>query len=499
MGEAFLELKAARKRYGGVRALDGVDFLVSSAEVQCLAGGNGSGKSTLIKIIAGVERPDPGTTIRVEGQVRRHWSAAVSVREGIEVIYQDLSLFPNLSVAENIALGRWVRERRLWMSGRRARLVAVDALGRMGVELDMDARVGELSVAQQQLVAVARALTARPRLLIMDEPTTALTRREVDALFVVVRGLVRDGIGVLFVSHKLDEMLEIASRVTVLRDGRKVGDYTADELDAERLETLIAGGSLGRWERRGDGRRGDVVLEVRGLSRRGQFRDVDLTVHGGEVVGLTGLLGAGRTELALSLFGLNPADAGEVRMGGDRVWIGSVPEAMALGIAYVPEDRALQGLVLDHEVGWNLTLPRLRELTGRGGWLCGRLETESVEQGLRAFGIRTAGRRMAARTLSGGNQQRLVLGKWLATKPRLLLLDSPTVGVDVGAKRDLHRMIREHAAGGMGVLLITDELPEVWAVTDRFYVMKGGRVVGEDSSERTSMAAVRARLEEVVE
>jgi ABC-type sugar transport system ATPase subunit len=238
---------------------------------------------------------------------------------------------------------------------------------------------------------------------------------------------------------------------------------------------------------------------VRGLSRRGQFEGIDLEVRRGEVVGLTGLLGSGRTELALSLFGLNPADAGEVRVAGDKVRIGSVREAIALGIAYVPEDRAVQGLVLDHGVGWNLTLPRLRELTGRGGWLCGSRETEAVETGLREFGIRTAGRMMAARTLSGGNQQRLVLGKWLATNPRLLILDNPTVGVDVGAKRDLHRMIRQHAARGMGILLITDELPEVLAVTDRFYAMKGGRLAGEYVSENTSVEMVRALLEEAVE
>jgi simple sugar transport system ATP-binding protein len=499
MGDAFLQVEGARKHYGGVCALDGVDFSMYLGRVQCLAGGNGSGKSTLIKIIAGVEQPDAGTTLRVEGRVRRHWTASASVREGIEVIYQDLSLFPNLAVGENIALGGWVREGRIWMSGRQARSVAVEALGRIGVEMDVSARVGELSVAEQQLVAVARALTAQPRFLIMDEPTTALTRREIDALFGVVRGLVGQGIGVLFVSHKLDEVLEIASRVTVLRDGRKVGDYAAGDLDAERLERLIAGEMLERWERHGNGQGGPTVLKVRGLSRRGQFEGIDLEVRQGEVVGLTGLLGAGRTELAMSLFGLNPPDSGEVRIAGDRVRIGSVREAMELGIGYVPEDRAVQGLILDHAIGWNLTLPRLRKWVGRNGWLCGRREQESVEAELRAFGIRTGGQGLAARTLSGGNQQRLVLGKWLATKPRLLLLDSPTVGVDVGAKRDLHRMIRVHAAGGMGILLITDELSEVLAVTDRFYVMKEGRMAGEYVSATTSLGTVRALLEESVE
>jgi simple sugar transport system ATP-binding protein len=500
MGELFLKLEGARKRYGGVVALDAVDFRVYSGEVQCLAGGNGSGKSTLIKIISGVERPDPGTALWVRGQGRRHWTAAMAVREGIEVMYQDLSLFPNLTVGENIVLAGWVRDRRFWTLGRQGRDMAKETLRRVGVDLDLQARVSDLSVAEQQLVALARALTARPRLLIMDEPTTALTRREIDALFGVVRGLVREGIAVLLVSHKLDEVLEIAARVTVLRDGRKLGEYDAAGLDADQLGSMIAGGSLEREKNlHGGVRRGEPILELRGLSRRGQFEGITFQVRRGEVVGLTGLLGSGRTELALSLFGLNPSDAGEIRVGGQCVRIQSVREAMELGIAYVPEDRSVQGLVMDHAIGWNLTLPSLCELTGCCGWLSSKRESMWVDAALSQWGIRTTGPEMAVSTLSGGNQQRVVVGKWLGTRPRLLLLDSPTVGIDVGAKRELHRMIREQASGGMGVLLITDELPEVLAATDRFYVMKGGRMVGEYESGSTSASALRAMLEEAGE
>jgi simple sugar transport system ATP-binding protein len=484
-----------------VRALDAVDFNVYSGEVQCLAGGNGSGKSTLIKILSGVERPDPGTQLRVKGQWRRHWTAAMAVREGIEVVYQELSLFPNLTVGENIALAGWVRERRFWAPGRPMRRMAQETLRRIGVDMDLQALVSDLSMAEQQLVALARALTARPGLLIMDEPTTALTRREIDALFGVVRGLVRDGIAVLFVSHKLDEVLEIATRVTVLRDGRKLGEYAAAGLDAQRLGSMIAGGILEREEWPRDVRIEGIepMLEVRKLSRRGQFEGITLQVRRGEVVGLTGLLGSGRTELAMALFGLNPADAGEIRVGGQRVHIGSVREAMDLGIAYVPEDRSVQGLVMEHAIGWNLTLPWLRELTGCCGWLAPKRERSRVDEALFEWGIRTTSREMAVNTLSGGNQQRVVLGKWLGRRPRLLLLDSPTVGIDVGAKRELHRIIREQAAEGMGVLLITDELPEVLAATDRFYVMKGGRLAGEYVSGSTSASVVRAQLEETAE
>ena len=494
--EPFVELLDARKTYGGVRALDGVDYSLYPGQIQCLAGGNGSGKSTLIKIIAGVEPPDPGTVLRVGGQTRRPWTPAAAVREGIEVIYQDLSLFPNLRVAENIALSRWVRDRRRWVSRSRTRSVAVEAFARIGVDLDLDQRVAELSMAQQQLVAVARALTAQPRLLIMDEPTTALTRREIDALFGVVRGLETAGIAVLFVSHKLDEVLEIASSVTVLRDGKKVGDYPARALDPEELGRLIAGGTLEPWARSVDTATGETLLRVEGLSRHGQFEDVAFEIRRGEVVGLTGLLGSGRTELAWSLFGLNPADAGTITVAGQPVRIASVPEAIALGIAYVPEDRAVQGLAMDHSVGWNWTLPLLRRLRGRGGFLSFPRETECVETGLRKFGVRSAGPALPVHTLSGGNQQRVLLGKWLATRPRLLILDGPTVGIDVAAKCDIHRLIREQAAGGTGVLLISDELPEILGVTDRFYVMQKGRLTGEFHSATASAAAVRARLED---
>lgn len=491
----FLELVDARKHYGGIRALDGVDFQVYSGEVQCLAGGNGSGKSTLIKIMSGVETPDAGTILRVQGRERKHWTASASVREGIEVIYQELSLFPNLVVAENIALSRWVRERRFCVGNAQMRVVAKDALGRIGVDVDPGARLSDLSLAQQQLVAVARALTADPRLLIMDEPTTALTRREIDALFRVVLGLVKEGMAVLFVSHKLDEVLEIATRVTVLRDGRKVGDYQARELDVDRLGELVAGATVQRWERREDDARRKTRLQVKELTRHGEFEGVTLEVRSGEVVGLTGLLGSGRTELALSLFGLNPADSGEVRVDGKRVRLGTVQEAMKHGMAYVPEDRSVQGLVMEHSVGWNWTVPLLDRLIGRGGLLSMRRERECIEGGLKRFGIRAGAREMPVRTLSGGNQQRVVLGKWLTTQPRVLILDCPTVGIDVGAKREIHRMIRNQAEQGMGILLISDEIPEVLAVTDRFYVMNEGRLLGEYMSAATTVGEVRALLE----
>jgi simple sugar transport system ATP-binding protein len=495
MGGALLEFSGVRKTYGGVRALDGVDIALFAGEVQCLAGGNGSGKSTLIKILSGVETPDTGALLRVDGRLRRHWTASQAVREGIEVIYQDLSLFPNLSVGENVALSRWVAERRFWARLGSMRGVAAEALARIGVELEVEARVSEISLAEQQLVAIARALTANPRMLIMDEPTTALTRREIDALFGVVGGLVAQGIGVLFVSHKLDEVLEVATRVTVLRDGRKVGDYAAGELSGEELGNLISGTEVGRWEHVSSVGQGASVLKLEGLCRRGQFERIDLEVRAGEVVGLTGLLGSGRTELALALFGLNATDGGEVYTCGQRVRIRSVQEAMKLGIAYVPEDRAVQGLVLDHSVGWNLTLPMLDRMKGRWGLLSSRLEVAMVEASMKRFGIRTAGAGMPVATLSGGNQQRVVLGKWLETKPRLLILDGPTVGIDVGARRDVHGLIRRHAGAGVGVLLISDEIPEVLEVTDRFYVMRRGRLIGEYDSRKATMAEVRALLE----
>ncbi|WP_255647010.1 sugar ABC transporter ATP-binding protein [Inquilinus sp. Marseille-Q2685] len=363
MTDLFLDLQGIGKRFGGVHALREVDFDLAAGEVHCLVGENGCGKSTLIKIIAGVLAPEPGGRIAIGGEAIGHLTPVSSVRRGIQVIYQDLSLFPNLTVAENIGIGHHVG--RSFTPARWAAIKesAQAAMARIGVRLDPEAPVGSLNIASRQLVAICRALAADARLVIMDEPTASLTRTEVDALLRLVLDLKAHGISTLFVSHRLDEVMEIADRVTVMRDGRKVGTWPAAEMDAKRMAFLMTGKEFHYDVLDPGATRAEPVLEVKGLGKAGEFADIGFTVHRGEILGITGLLGSGRTEMALSLFGMNPADAGEVRVEGRPVRIGSPRQAIRQGIAYVSEDRLTLGLVLPQSIARNATVTILDRLT----------------------------------------------------------------------------------------------------------------------------------------
>jgi len=482
------------KRFPGVQALDGVDFSLERGEIHCLVGENGSGKSTLIKIIAGVESPDAGGRIEVDGSPVRHWQSTRAIRRGIEVIYQDLSLFPNLSVAENIALGQLQEEKVKWVRRRRLRQIADETLRKIGAQIDLDTLVGRLPLADQQLVAIARALTTGVRLLIMDEPTTSLTRREIDALFSAVKDLEAKGITTLFVSHKLDEVFEIAQRVTVLRDSKCVGTFACEELSPERLAFLMSGvkPDQTRYEREATGEK--PVLEVKGLSKRDQFHDVNFRLLPGEIVGLAGLLGSGRAELALSLFGLNPPDAGEVWVDGRRRAIRSVQDAIRLGIGLVPENRAIEGLVMAHSVGRNAVLSILDHLRNPCGLLNRHRLSDAMSQTAERLAIRAASLDVRAETLSGGNQQRLVLAKWLATRPRVLIMHGPTVGIDIAAKSEIHKIMRDLAKGGMSILIISDEVRELLTCCNRILLMTKGRITREWETAEISEAKIEAAL-----
>ncbi|BBK33162.1 monosaccharide ABC transporter ATP-binding protein (CUT2 family) [Stella humosa] len=490
----FLELRGITKRFGGVRALDAVDLEIASGEVHGLVGQNGCGKSTLIKIIAGVEAPEAGGTITLDGQTRARLTPAESRRLGIQVIYQDLSLFPNLSVAENIAIGRMPGG--LGRVDQRAmRATAAAALDRLGVALALDATVGELAIADRQLVAICRAMAEDARLLIMDEPTASLTRREVEVLAGRMADLARRGIAVLFVSHRLEEVLEVSARVTVLRDGAKVGTFAPADLDEDRLTRLMTGRQFHYAIRDGATPAGRVVLAVDGLSRAGEFQDIDLRLHAGEVVGLTGRLGAGRTELALAIFGMTAADRGTIRLDGQPLPPGSNRAAIAGGVAYVSEDRLTCGLALERPVGDNLVVTILDRLAGRAGLIPAARRAGAVRDGIARLAIKAARPEIAVRTLSGGNQQRVVLAKWLATGPRLLILDSPTVGVDIGAKDGIYALLRELAAEGLAILLISDEIAEVLHHADRVLVMRAGRIAGEYRPAATTTGELRAAID----
>lgn len=487
-------MRNVSKRYVGVQALDNVDFEIRQGEIHCLVGENGSGKSTLIKIISGAVQPDEGAQITINGQPVHNYRAIDAIHRGIEVIYQDLSLFPNLTVAENIALGQVIAAGKRLVNWHAVHEIAEQAMARIGVKLPLKEIVGDLSIADQQLVAICRALTHDVRLVIMDEPTASLTRKEVDALFVVVKDMQAKGIATLFVSHKLSEVLQIAERVTVLRDGRNVGTFPSHELNDEKLTLLMTGKKLEQVRFMPKLQAGQPLLEVRGLSKAGNFKDISFALYPGEIVGITGLLGSGRTELALALFGINPADTGQVLVEGRPVQIRSVQDAIRLGIGYVPENRLVQGLVMPQSVGRNTVLTVMRRLLNRSHLLDGRQMQGTIRRWIAELAIKTPSPDAPVQTLSGGNQQRVVLAKWLTTQPKILILDGPTIGVDVAAKSAIHEIIRDLASRGIGILMISDEVPEVYYNCNRVIVMHKGQSVAEMETAQTSLEAIQAQV-----
>jgi simple sugar transport system ATP-binding protein len=494
MNDVFLSMRNVSKRYVGVQALTGVDFEIRKGEIHCLVGENGSGKSTLIKIISGAVPPDEGAEIVINGHLVHDYQAIDAIHQGIEVIYQDLSLFPNLTVAENIALGRVIATGKRFVDWKEVQTIAQQAMARIGIRLPLGEAVGALSIADQQLVAICRALTHDVRLLIMDEPTASLTKKEVDALFAVVKDMQAKGIATLFVSHKLSEVFQIAERVTVLRDGRNVGTYLSHELDDEKLTLLMSGKKLDQRPYRPVLRNEQPLLEVRRLSKAGNFHDVSFTLHAGEILGITGLLGSGRTELALALFGVNPPDSGQILIEGRPVQIRSVQDAIRLGIGYVPENRLLQGLVMPQSVGRNIVLAVLPRLLNRMRLLDGRQMEQTITRWIDELAIKVSTPDAPVQTLSGGNQQRVVLAKWLATQPKILILDGPTIGIDVAAKSAVHAIIRELASRGIGILMISDEVPEVYYNCNRVIIMHKGRFVTELDTTQTDLETIQAQV-----
>jgi simple sugar transport system ATP-binding protein len=478
MPQAIVAARNISKHFGGVQALREVSLTLNAGEIRCLAGENGSGKSTLIKVLAGVEKPDVGELV-VDGKSCTHLEPIQAIRAGIQVIYQDLSLFPNLTVAENLALNTEVQHGRMLVNWRRMRRIATEAVERLGRDLDLRARVGELSMADRQLVAIARALLHEARVIIMDEPTTALTRKEVDTLFRIVRDLKHKGLSILFVSHKLPEVLEISDTISVLRNGRNV----AEGKTADFRHGSLARHMTGRQSLRGPtdtvGRSGATRLTVTGLSKRGAFEEVTFVAGAGETVGITGLLGSGRRELALALFGLDPAEAGGIQIDGRPVRLRTVQDAMRAGVACVPEDRLTEGIFAEQPLGRNIAVSSVATLATRAGWIRRAPWQDFIGRWMRALAIQAPSARIAVGQLSGGNQQKVVLGRWLATQAKVLILNGPTVGIDIGAKMDVHERIRDLARRGMSVLLISDDLPELAALCSRILLMHRGRIVKE--------------------
>ncbi|MGI8911736.1 MAG: sugar ABC transporter ATP-binding protein [Rubrobacteraceae bacterium] len=485
---SIFSLEGVTKRFGGVVAVEGVDFELRQGEVHALVGENGAGKSTLMKIANGLYAPDEGT-LEVGGETVSFSSPRDAEEAGIAMIPQELDLFPELSVAENLFVGR-KRPRKGWggLDWEAMRGEARKRLDSLGVGIDVTSNVKRLSTANQQVVAIARALVGEARAVIMDEPTSSLTGREVRQLFGIIEDLTAGGVGVVYISHRLEEIFAISDRVTVLRDGHHIKTAPASDLDAERLVRLMVGRPLNELFTRSESSPGEVALEVRGLTRGGEFEDVDLTLRRGEILGLAGLVGAGRTELAQSIFGIRPAESGEVLVGGVEVRIRSPRAAMDRGIFYVPEERRSQGLILPFSIKNNITLSILDRISRFG--FVPRSERQTADRFAKELSIRGAKVSDPVGRLSGGNQQKVVVAKSLAREPSILLLDEPTRGVDVGAKSEIYRLMDSLAKEGKAVLLISSELEEVLSMADRVLVMREGHISGEFDREEATQENV---------
>ncbi|GAA2611250.1 sugar ABC transporter ATP-binding protein [Actinomadura fulvescens] len=484
----ILRVHGLRKAFPGVVALDGVDFDLRPGEVHVLLGENGAGKSTLIKTLSGAYRPDAGRIV-VDGEETAIRSAQDAQDLGIATIYQEFNLVPELTVAENLFLGR--PPRRFGLVDRRAMDEHARALlDRVGVDADPRRRMGDLGIARAQMVEIAKALGQEARVLIMDEPTAVLTTSEVDKLFAIVRRLRERGVAIVFITHHLEEIPRIGDRVTVLRDGRSVARVPADT-PRDELVRLMVGRSIEQQYPREPTDAGEPLLQVRGLSRAGAFADVSFEVRAGEVVGLAGLVGAGRTEVARAIFGADRYDGGEVLVDGKRLRGGDVHAAMEAGIGLVPEDRKGQGLVLGADVRENLGLVTLGRAS-RGGFVDRGGQARAAGEIAGRLNVRMSGLGQEARTLSGGNQQKIVIGKWLLADAKVLILDEPTRGIDVGAKVEIYQLINRLTASGHAVLMISSDLPEVLGMSDRVLVMARGRLAGELAAGEATQDAVMA-------
>ncbi len=486
-GTLRIELRGISKRFAATAALTDVSMDLRAGEVQALVGENGAGKSTLVKILAGVHQPDTGTIV-VDGVPTLIHGPAHSRALGIAVVHQEPRLFPDLSVAENVFIGHAPSGRLGSIDWRGMRRAARALFAELDVQFDVGAPVRGLSMADQQLIEIAKALSVDASVLILDEPTASLSAHEVDRLFAIVRRLRDRGVAILFVSHRLDEVFALCDRTTVFRDGRHVVTMATGELTTADLVRHMVGRTVSLFPRI-ETTVGEVMLEVTGLTRAGVFRDVGFSVRAGEIVGLAGLVGAGRTEVARVLFGIDRRDGGEVRLGGRLVDFATPSAAMSEGIAYLPEDRHQEGLVLDFTIAHNVTLPILPRLFPR--FLIRAATERAVATDHTAqFNVRMTGVDQEVGALSGGNQQKVVLAKWLASGPRVLILDEPTRGIDIGAKVEVHRLISELAASGLAIILISSDLPEILAMSDRIIVLHEGRVTAEIPRDRATQERV---------
>lgn len=500
---SFLRMEHISKSFPGVKALDDVTFEVGRGEIHALVGENGAGKSTLMKILTGALRPDEGR-ILLRGEPVRIDNPSDAQALGISIIYQELSLIPYLTVGQNIFLGR---EPRGFLPGfidwRELYGRAQALLDQFGLDIDARTEVRFLSIAEQQMAEVAKALSLNADLIAMDEPTSSLTERETEVLFDLMRSLRDEGVSIIFISHRLSEIFEVCDRITVLRDGKLIGTAPTAELTEDEVVSMMVGREIDEMFPRTATERGRVVLEVSGLSDGDELQSVSFKLHSGEILGVAGLVGAGRTALAETLFGIRHPVAGEVRIEGERVTINSPQKAIELGMGFVPEDRKQQGLFLNMAVRENIVISDLGEVTS-WGFLKFREVERLAQDYVNRLDVRTPSLRQRVRNLSGGNQQKVVIARWLTLQPRVLILDEPTRGIDVGTKAEIYHLLNQLARQGVAVLVISSELPEVLGISDRILVMHEGRITAtlnrdEATQDAIMRAATGGKINHVVE
>jgi ABC-type sugar transport system ATPase subunit len=486
-----LRIRSISKSFPGVKALQDVSFEVTAGSVHAVMGENGAGKSTLMQIVSGILRPDTGS-LSFEGQELRHQNTRDAADHGIAIVFQELNLVPTLSIAENIFLGCEPRHRGMFVDTKTLQAKTSRILDRLGLALDPDSLVSDLTIAQQQLIEICKSLVNEPRLLILDEPTSSLSEAETTVLFRVIADLRASGVTILYISHRMREVFEICDVVTILRDGKHVKTMRLCETDQDEIVRLMVGRDLAGMQRRkpsSDNK--PIVLSIRGLTEEPHYRDISFDLRSGEIVGLAGLVGAGRSEMALGLFGAPPAKEGKIMIDGRAVRISKPREAMQLGLGLVPEDRKLQGLFLGRAVDENISIAALDSLS-RHGFINFGSERKMVDRYVSRFKIKTPGVNQLIGLLSGGNQQKAVLAKWLATSPRVLIVDEPTRGIDVGTKAEIYALMRQLADDGLAILVISSDLPEVLTLSERILVMRAGHLVGEVSFEEATEERVMA-------
>ena len=490
MNSPFLELENISKTFPGVKALNKVKFDIYPGEVHSLVGENGAGKSTLIKVMSGPHQPDEGGIIKINGEQVKISNPIDAIKKGISVIYQDFSLFGNLTVAENIVINQIIEKNKLLLNWKEIRIKAEKALNVVGIKINPNEIVDNLSVAKKQMVAIAGAIAHNAKMIIMDEPTSALSKQEVENLYRIIDMLKSKNIAVMFVSHKMDELFKVSDRFTIFRDGQYVDTVKASDIDKKTLIAKMVGRDVNILNYANLNIKEEVVLEIKGLSKKGNYKNINLKLYKGEVLGITGLVGAGRSELFQTIFGILKADSGKIILEGEEINLNSPWTALKKGIGYIPESRQTQGLVLEKKVSENITLPLLKNFTNKLGIINTKKQSSLVHDLIDKLDVRPKDENLTASQLSGGNQQKVVIAKWVATNPKILIVDEPTNGVDIGAKADIHKILRELAKNGTSIIVISSELPEILSISDRILVMRKGCISGEFKNSNLTQEAI---------